>query len=102
MNSTNPNTNTPVPTSSINSTALSDLPRVMEFDNLHITGNLKAAVIALKSVGGVYAIIHTVSGKHFYIYIYIKLKLPCLTDITLRSLSPLRARFYLDVRSVPR
>ena len=41
------------------------LPHILEFGNLHCTDAFKAMITALKGVAGVYAIIHTASGKAY-------------------------------------
>jgi hypothetical protein len=41
------------------------LPQILEFGNLHCTDTFKAMITALKGVAGVYAIIHTASGKAY-------------------------------------
>jgi len=41
------------------------LPHILEFGNLHYTDAFKDMITALKGVAGVYAIIHTASGKMY-------------------------------------
>lgn len=41
----------------------SNLPKVQEFGDLHITNALKAMIKTLTSMAGIYAIVNTVSGK---------------------------------------
>jgi len=41
------------------------LPHILEFGDLHYTDAFKAMITALKGVAGVYAIIHTASGKTY-------------------------------------